>query len=161
MKKRLAHFPATFLPFLATLFGSICFGLLFVAIFVNATQVNCIRKSAGTYTCQLRTLLLGTFPISQRSIQNVTGINIAENADQDGVFYRAVFTTSGGGAVPLSSTWTDLGPVSQQVTAIRSQMTTDAEQISYTASPPWWVLFLIGGLVIMVMLLSALFFFRR
>ena len=149
------------IPFLATFFGSICFGLLFIVIFVNATQVNCIRQSAGTYTCQLRTLFLGKYLLSQRNIQNVTGINIAESQDQDGTSYRAEFATSSGGSVPLSSTWTDYGPVSQQVTAISSQMTSSADQILYTANPPWWVLFLIGGLVIMMLLLSPLFFLRR
>ena len=149
------------IPFLATFFGSICFGLLFIVIFVNATQVNCIRQSAGSYTCQLRTLFLGKYLLSQRNIQNVTGINIAESQDQDGTSYRAEFATSSGGSVPLSSTWTDYGPVSQQVTAISSQMTSGADQILYTANPPWWVLFLIGGLVIMMLLLSPLFFLRR
>ena len=149
------------IPFLATFFGSICFGLLFIVIFVNATQVNCIKQPAGTYTCQLRTLFLGRFPTLNRVIQNVTGINIAENDDENGVSYRAEFATTDSGSVPLDSTWTDYGPVSQQVTAISSQMSSGADQVQYTANPPWWVLFLIGGLVIMVILLSPLFFIRR
>ncbi len=149
------------IPFLATFFGSICFGLLFIVIFVNATQVNCIRQPAGTYTCQLRTLFLGRFLTSNRVVQNVTGIHIADSDDEDGVSYRAEFATAGGGSVPLSDDWTDYGPVSQQVTAISSQMTSGEDQIQYTANPPWWVLFLVGGLVIMVLLLSPLFFTRR
>ncbi len=148
-------------PFLATFFGSICFGVLFVIIFVNATQVNCIRQPAGTYTCQLRTLFLGRFLISQRNIQNVKGITIAETEDQDGTSYRAEFATTNGDSVPLNSTYTDYDPVSQQVTAISSQMASGADQVQYTANPPWWVLFLIGGLVIMMVLLSPLFFLRR
>ncbi len=148
-------------PFLATFFGSICFGVLFVIIFVNATQVNCIRQPAGTYTCQLRTLFLGRFLISQRNIQNVKGITIAETDDQDGTSYRAEFATTNGDSVPLNSTYTDYDPVSQQVTAISSQMASGADQVQYTANPPWWVLFLIGGLVIMMVLLSPLFFLRR
>ncbi|MGA7604528.1 MAG: hypothetical protein WCA79_01275 [Anaerolineales bacterium] len=149
------------IPFLATFFGSICFGLLFIIVFVNATQVNCIRQPAGTYTCQLRTLFLGRFPTLNRVIQNVTGINMAENDDQNGVSYRAEFATTDGGSVPLDSTWTDYDPVSQQVSAIGSQIASGADQVQYTANPPWWVLFLIGGLVIMMMLLSPLFFLRR
>ncbi|MFZ1042895.1 MAG: hypothetical protein WAN58_16450 [Anaerolineales bacterium] len=149
------------IPFLATFFGSICFGLLFIIGFVNATQVNCIRQPAGTYTCQLRTLFLGRFPTLNRVIQNVTGINMAENDDQNGVSYRAEFATTDGGSVPLDSTWTDYDPVSQQVSAIGSQIASGADQVQYTANPPWWVLFLIGGLVIMMMLLSPLFFLRR
>jgi len=149
------------IPFLATFFGSICFGLLFIVIFVNATQVNCIKQSAGTYTCQLRTLFLGRYLISQHNIQDVTGINIAESDDENGASYRAEFATANGGSVPLSSVWTDYDPVSQQVTAINSQMSSGADQVQYTANPPWWVLFLIGGLVIMVVLLSPLFFLRR
>ena len=149
------------IPFLATFFGSICFGLLFIVIFVNATQVNCIRQPAGTYTCQLRTLFLGRFPTFNRIVQNVTGINIAENDDQNGVSYRAEFATTDGGSVPLDTTWTDYDPISQQVTAISSQMASGADQVQYTANPPWWVLFLIGGLVIMMVLLSPLFFLRR
>ena len=149
------------IPFLATFFGSICFGLLFIVVFVNATQVNCIKQPAGTYTCQLRTLFLGRFPTLNRAVQNVTGINIAENDDEHGVSYRAEFATTDGGSVPLDTTWTDYDPVSQQVTAISSQMASGADQVQYTANPPWWVLFLIGGLVIMVLLLSPLFFIRR
>ncbi|MGA7194132.1 MAG: hypothetical protein WBW94_10910 [Anaerolineales bacterium] len=149
------------LPFLATFFGSICFGLLFIVIFVNATQVNCIKQSTGTYTCQLRTLFLGKYLISQRNIQNVTGINMAENDDENGASYRAEFATSNGGSVPLDSTWTDYDPVAQQVNTISSQISSGTDQILYTANPPWWVLFLIGGLVIMMMVLSPLFFIRR
>ncbi len=145
------------IPFLATFFGSICFGLLFIVVFVNATQVNCIRQPAGTYTCQLRTLFLGRFPTLNHVIQNVTGINIAENDDENGVSYRAEFATTDRGSVPLDTTWTDYDPVSQQVTAISSQMSSGADQVQYTANPPWWVLFLIGGLVIMMVLLSPLF----
>jgi len=149
------------IPFLAFFFGSICFGLLFIVIFVNATQVNCIRQPAGTYTCQLRTLFLGRFPTFNRIVQNVTDINMAENDDEHGVSYRAEFATTDGGSVPLDSTWTDYGPVSQQVTAISSQMASGADQVQYTANPPWWVLFLVGGLSLMVMFLSPLFFLRR
>ena len=154
MKKRI-------IPFLATFFGSICFGLLFIVVFVNATQVNCIRQPAGTYTCQLRTLFLGRFPTFNRIVQNVTGINMAENDDEHGVSYRAEFATTDGGSVPLDTTWTDYGPVSQQVTTISSQIASGADQVQYTANPPWWVLFLIVGLMIMMVLLSPLFFIRR
>ena len=148
------------IPFLATFFGSICFGLLFIVIFVNATQVNCIKQPTGTYTCQLRTLFLGKYPIFNRIVQNVTGINMAENDDEHGVSYRAEFATTDRGSVPLSEVWTDYGPVSQQVTAISSQMDSGADQVQYMANPPWWVLFLIVGLVIMMVLLSPLFFLR-
>ncbi len=149
------------IPFLATFFGSICFGLLFIVVFVNATQVNCIKQPAGTYTCQLRTLFLGKYPIFNRIVQNVTGINMAENDDEHGVSYRAEFATTDGGSVPLDTTWTDYDPVSQQVTAISSQIASGADQVQYTANPPWWMLFLIGGLMIMMVLLSPLFFLRR
>jgi hypothetical protein len=149
------------IPFLATFFGSICFGLLFIVVFVNATQVNCIKQPAGTYTCQLRTLFLGRFPIFNRIVQNVTGINMAEDDGEHGPSYRAEFATTDGGSVPLDTTWTDYDPVSKQVTAISSQMASDADQVQYTANPPWWVLFLMVGLMIMMVLLSPLFFLRR
>ncbi len=148
------------LPFLAIFFGSICFGLLFIVIFVNATQVNCLKQKAGTYTCQLRTLFLGKFLISQRVIQNVTGIRIAETHDENGAAYRAEFATAEGGSVALNETYTDYDPVAQQVSMIKSQMSSGAEQIQYTADPPWWVLFLIGGLTLMAIFLSPLFFLR-
>ncbi len=155
MKKRI-------IPFLATFFGSICFGLLFIVVFVNATQVNCIRQPAGTYTCQLRTLFLGRFPTFNRIVQNVTGINMAENDDEHGVSYRAEFATTDGGSVPLDTSWdSDYDPVAQQVNTIGSQIASGADQVQYTANPPWWVLFLMVGLMIMMVLLSPLFFLRR
>ena len=149
------------IPFLATFFGSICFGLLFIVIFVNATQVNCIKQPVGTYTCQLRTLFLGRFPTFNRIVQNVTGINMAEDDGEHGVSYRAEFATTDGGSVPLDTTWTDYDPVSKQVTSISSQISSGADQVQYTANPPWWMLFLMVGLMIMMVLLSPLFFLRR
>ena len=149
------------IPFLATFFGSICFGLLFIVIFVNATQVNCIRQPAGMYTCQLRTLFLGIFshPIVSSKTSRASTLQIVKT--------RTVSRTKRSLPQPAAvrfrsaTIWTDYGPVSQQVTAIRSQMTSGEDQIQYTADPPWWVLFLVGGLVIMVLLLSPLFFTRR
>lgn len=146
--------------FFMTFFGSLCFGLIFVVIFVHSTQLNCLRQTAGVYTCQIRTLFLGKIPVFQHDVQNVTGIAIAEDDSADGTSYRAEFSTANGPSVPLSEIWTDYGPVSQQVSAIGSQMDRGAAQVSYVDNSPGWVLILIGGLTILGILLSPLSFLK-
>lgn len=146
--------------FLLTFFGSLGFGLLFIVLFVNSTEVACMRQPSGSYLCEIRTLFLGKYPTRQHSIQDVTGIHMASTHDSDGTSYRAEFSTANGDSVPLSEVWTDYGPVSRQVSEIGSQMDSGTDPVTYTAQPLWWVLYLIGGLAL-IGVFSSFFTLRR
>jgi hypothetical protein len=149
------------LPFLAWFFGSLCFGLLFIAIFTNATEIDCAHQLNKSYTCQFRTLFLGKILISKRQAENIVDIKMERDYDSEtGTSYRAEFVTSDGDQIPLSVVWTDFEPVSDQVNSIGSQIHSGADQITYRVEPSWWVLYLIGGLTIMSMLLSTQLLFK-
>jgi hypothetical protein len=143
-------------PFLAMFFGSLCFGLFFILIFMNATEVNCIRQADQTYTCHFKTLFFGKYQIHDREVAGIVDIKMERDICDDGCSYRAEFVTSSGEQEPLSSVWTDQGPVLKQVNTIGSQIHSSAEQINYRSDPPWWVLYLVGGLTVMALLLSPL-----
>ena|SRR5690349_1909990 len=146
------------LPFLGIFFGSLCFGLLFIAIFMNTTDVTCDRQGDQTYTCHFRTLFFDKIPISEREIEGVVDIVKERDSCSDGCGYRAEFVTADGDQEPLSSVWTDEGPVLEQVNSIGSQIDARAQQINYHTDLSWWVLYLVGGLTLMAMLLSPLIF---
>ena len=146
------------IPFLAMFFGSLCFGLLFIVIFMNSTDVNCVRQANETYTCHFKTLFFGKVQVREREVENITDIVKERDSCDDGCSYRAEFVTSNGRQEPLSVVYTDEGPVLEQVNTIGSQMHSGAEQIDYRSDPPWWVLYLVGGLTVMSMLLSPLMF---
>jgi hypothetical protein len=148
------------LTFLTICFGSLFLGMLFVLIFVNATEVNCRLQPDRSYTCQTRTLLLGKVQTFTGRIEHVVDITMQRDSCDDGCAYRAEFVSAEGRQEPLSQVYTDQAPVLQQVNTIRAQMNSHAEQISYKSDPPWWVLFLVGGLTLMAMLLSPLTFLR-
>lgn len=139
------------LPFLAVFFGSLCFGLLFIVIFINATELDCTRQSDNSYACRITKLFFGKYQISQRVVDNITNITMEDDGCSDGCSYRAEFITSDGNQQPLNSVYTDRAPVAQQVNTIKSQMASRSEKIVYRADPPWWVLFLVGGLTLMGM----------
>jgi len=147
--------------FLLWFFGSACLGLVLIVFTSDATQVNCLRQASGTYDCQLRTMFLGKVPVFQRNVQNVTGINITEDEDKDGITYEARFTTANGNTAALTGdSDSNYEYIDQQVTAIRSQIASGADQISYTVAMQLWVLFLTGGMTLMSMALSFLWLGR-
>ncbi len=150
-----------FIVFLASCFFSLCLGLLFVFIFVNATEVDCNRQPDNSYLCLIRTLLLGKIPTFSHSVEHVVDIKIESDSCDDGCSYRAEFVSADGNQTPLSEVYTDRGPVSEQVNALRPQLQGHVDQISYRADPPWWVLLLVGGLTAMSLLLSPLVFLSR
>ena len=149
------------LPFLGMFFGSLCFGLMFIVIFINATEVDCLLQSNEAYACQLRTLFFGKYQISERKVEDIVDIKVVEGSCDDGCSYRAEFVTRDGAQVPLSEVWTDHDPVAKQVDAIHSQMVTKTEKVTYRAEPLWWVLYLVGGLTLMSLLLSPLLLRKR
>jgi hypothetical protein len=139
------------LSFLAVFFGSLCFGLLFIVIFINATELDCTRQLDNSYSCRITKLFFGKYQISQRDVDNITDITMEDDGCSDGCSYRAEFITSNGNQQPLNSVYTDRAPVARQVNTIKSQMASRSEKIVYRADPPWWVLFLVGGLTLMGM----------
>src|ERR1051325_11391110 len=141
--------------------GSLVFGLIFVVIFVNANEVNCVLKSDHSNTCQIRTLLLGKIPTFTKRVEHIVDITLQRDSCDDGCSYRAEFVTAEGNQVPLSEVYTDKGPVLEQVDTLGSQMNRQVDRISYTANPPWWVLLLISGLTVMMVLMSPLSLLRR
>jgi hypothetical protein len=149
------------LPFLAMFFGSLCFGLLFIVIFMNARDISCDRQADQTYTCQFKTLFFGKIQISEREVEGIVDIVKERDSCDDGCSYRAEFVTNTGKREPLSVVWTDEGPVLEQVNAIGSQIDSGVEHIIHHTDPPWWVLYLVGGLTAMGMLLSPLVFKRN
>jgi len=148
------------IPFLIMFFCSFCFGLFFLVIFMNAREIICTRQADQTYTCEFKTLFLGKYQIGDRTVENITQIMKQRDSCDGGCAYRAEFVTKDGKHEPLSSVWTDEGPVLEQVNTIGSQMDSAAQEISYRADPPMWVLYLIGGLTVMLMLLTPLIFLR-
>ncbi len=148
------------LPFLGIFFGSLCMGVLFIAIFMNATEINCTRQANDTYTCQFRTLFFDKVQISERQVEGIVDIVKERDSCSDGCGYRAEFVTADGQQTPLSSVWTDEGPVLEQVNTIGSQIEARAQQVTYHSDVPWWVLYLVGGLTLMAMLLSPLALLR-
>jgi len=144
------------LPLLIAL-GSLCFGLFFAAVFVNSTELDCVRQSDGTYSCHKRTLFFDRWQISERDFDGVQDIVMVDDGCDDGCSYRAEFVTASGRYIPLSTVYTDRGIVDRQVTEIGSQLDRGAQSIRYKANPPWWVLYLIGGLTLMAMVMGGLF----
>jgi hypothetical protein len=144
-----------------TVFFTLCFCLLFVVLFVNATEVQCGLGANQAYTCQTRTLLLGRWQTRSHTIEDVVDLIMVNDSCQDGCAYRAEFVTASGGQVPVSIVYTDENRVSRQVDTLRTQMARQAGSIVYRAEPQWWALFLIVGISGMVILLSPLTLLRR
>jgi hypothetical protein len=143
------------LVFAAVVAAELCFGLIFVLVFVNSTEVACALKPDETYTCRLQTLLLGRVRTFDRLVEGVVDV-VVEDDCSDGCSYRAEFVTADGRQVPVSEVWTDRGPVERQAADLSQQMERRANPVLYTADPPWWVLWLVGGLTVMGLLLSPL-----
>jgi hypothetical protein len=148
-----------FLPFLAMFFGSLCFGLLFIGIFMNSTELDCARQG-NSYDCRFRTMFFGKYQIMERNVDDIVDIKMEDSTSEGSTSYRAEFVTASGEQEPLSVVWTDYDPVRAQVDTIGAQIDAGSPTITYTSNPPWWVLYLIGGLTVMSMLMSF-FFLRR
>jgi len=147
--------------FLLWFFGSACLGLVVIVFTSTSTQVNCLRQSSRTYNCQLRTLFLGKVQIFQRNVQDVTGMKVEENEDQDGVTYEAYFKTADGHSVALTGdSDSNYDLITGQANAISSQIAGGVDQFSYTADLQWWVFFLVAGLTLMSMLMSFFWLVR-
>ncbi len=144
------------LVFLSILFGSLFFGLIFILIFIHSTELDCLKQSDGSYTCQIRTLFFDKVQMSKRSVEHIVDIVVVDDGCSDGCSYRAEFVTADGDQQPLSIVYTDHGPVTKQAFEIGSQISQGVDHIIYKINPPWWVLFLVGGLTVMSMLLSPL-----
>ena len=111
---------AKLLTYLAILFGSACFFLLFAFIFLNATVIACERQADETFTCNLQTLVLGRFPAFGREVTDIVDVGIFDDGCFEGCSYRAEFITSNGGRVAVTEVYTDHNPVTQRVNDLKS-----------------------------------------
>ena len=137
---------ARFLTFLAILFGSACFFLLFALIFLNATVIACTRQADDTYTCNLQTLVLGRFPAFGREVADIVDVDIFDDGCFEGCSYRAEIITSAGGRVAVTEVYTDYNPVQKRVTELKSLLNGGQSSFEYNIEPLWWVAYLLGGL---------------
>jgi len=143
------------ITFAGVVAAELCFGLIFILIFVNSTEVVCALERDETYTCRIQTLLLGRVRTFDRLVERVVDVVVEEDCS-DGCSYRAEFVIADGRQVPVSEVWTDRGPVERQAAELRQQMERRVNPVLYTAEPAWWVLWLVGGLTVMSLLLSPL-----
>ena len=132
--------------YFAILFGSLCFGLIFVFVFLNATETSCNKQADGTFTCNAKTLLLGRFPIFEREITQIVDVDIFDDGCFDDCAYRAEFITSDGDQVALNEVYTDYDPVSKRVADLKRLMNSGESSFEYKVEPLWWVAYLVGGL---------------
>lgn len=135
--------------YFAIMMGSLFFFLIFVLVFLNATEIRCTRQADETFTCNTQTLLLGRFPIFEREITRIVDVDIFDDGCSDGCSYRAEFITSDGGQVPVNEVYTDYNPVSIQVKELKSRIGSGNASFEYTIEPIWWVMYLLGGLFVM------------
>ena len=137
------------LIYIAILASSACFFLIFVLIFLHATEISCNKLADGTFTCNTKTLLLGKFPIFGRHVTQVVDVDIFSDGCSDGCSYRAEFITSDGSHVAVNEVYTDRNPVAKRVNDLKSHMNSGEASFEYKIEPLWWVLFLLGGLFLM------------
>lgn len=134
------------LIYLAVMVGIVLFSGLFIYIFGNSIQVSCLRGPGQNPTCRITTILLGRYPMSNRLVTEVAGVQMEEDCD-DGCSYRAVLVNSDGQAYPVNEVYTDEGIPRRQVEALQGFLF-DPEQpsLEYTEPVQWWVVALIGGM---------------
>ena len=144
------------ITYFAILASSACFFLIFVLIFLNATQISCIRQADRTFTCHTQTLLLGQFPIFSRDVTQVVDVDMFDDGCSDGCSYRAEFITSDGGHVAVNEVYTDYNPVSKRVNDLKGKMNSGESSFEYRIEPLWWVLFLVGGLFLLEAIILTL-----
>jgi hypothetical protein len=149
------------LPFVLSSLGACAFGCLFIFIFVNATEVTCVRQPDASYTCQIRRLLFGQVQVSTNEVAGVVDIVMVSDSCDEGCAYRAEFVTSDGRQSPLSIVYTNSSVVQPQVSGIKTQIASQAATFDYRAEPPVWVLLLIVGLTVLIVGLSSLTMLRR
>ena len=142
--------------YFAILLGSASFFLIFVLIFLNATEISCSRQSDQTFTCHTQTLLLGKFPIFSRDVTRVVDVDIFDDGCSDGCSYRAEFITQDGGHVAVNEVYTDRNPVSKRVNELKSLMASGEPDFEYKIEPIWWVLYLVGGLFLLEVVILTL-----
>lgn len=146
---------------LLSVVGVVCFGLIFIAVFGNSTEIECTLGEVERYRCQTRTLLLGEVPIFERVVEDVVDIKVQVDDCFEGCSYRAEFVTANGEQVPLSSIWTEEADAAEPVHLIGLEFGRRAATIEYTIEPFWWVLWLIGGVSAVVLLVVTVVVLRR
>ena len=147
------------LVYLAVVAGIVAFAGLFVVIFGNSIEVQCVRETGREPGCRITRKLLGQFPISNRDVLGVTDVQLDETCD-DGCSYRAVLVTSSGESVPVNDVYTDRGIVIPQIDALESFVDGTAPSFQYTEPTPWWVVIMLAGMALVGLVIVVANFLR-
>jgi hypothetical protein len=127
------------LTYIAVTAGIVAFSALFVLIFGNSIEVQCLREAGREPACRITRKLLGQMPLSNRDVLGVTAVRMDETCD-DGCSYRAELVTSTGESVPLNDVYTDRGIVLRQMDALEAFLDGTDPSFEYEEPVPWWVI---------------------
>jgi len=136
-------------PFFGMSLFFICFDLVFVFLFLNATVAKCRLESGRNYTCNISKLFLGKYQVSERTVEGITDVRVVSDGCSDGCSYRMEFVKNNGSQEPFNIVYTDRGPVNDQAEFFHAQISSRKDTFTYRADPPWWVAYLLGGLTLL------------
>jgi hypothetical protein len=139
--------------------ANLIFVSIFVLIFVNGTQINCVREADQTYTCGIQTLLLGKYPIFRQEITRVVDAHTVDSPSGKRLF-RTEFITADGKSFPLTAFYSNTEPHDRRVAELHSQFKSGESSFEYYIEPLWWILYLVGGLALTDFLALAVVFGR-
>ena len=147
--------------YLAALLGSLAFFLVFALVFLNGTDLDCLRQADRTYTCTARTLLFDQVEISERVIEGVVDVGVFDDGCFEGCSYRTEFILADGQTAPLTEVYTDRAPVEKQASELRQLLHNGQTEFDYHRRPSWWVAYLLGGLFVVDVIVLTLLFGRE
>jgi hypothetical protein len=148
------------LTYLAAIAGMVAFSALFILLFANSIEVQCVREAGAEPACRITRQLLGRFPQSDRDVLGVIDVQMEENCDEDGCHYRAELITSTGQSVPLNDVYTDRGIALRQVDAFEGFLGGIDESFEYVEPVAWWVVIMILAMDMMGVVFMAAHFLR-
>lgn len=144
------------LIYLLILSSSVAFAALFAVLFLNGTDMQCVRQTDQTYTCTLQTLLFDTIPTFKREVDQIVDVTTVSDGCSDGCSYRTELIRADGSYTPLTEVYTDASPVERQTTELRGLFRSGKPSFDYHKPPLWWVAYLIGGLFLMEVFILTL-----
>ena len=148
------------LVYMAAIVGMVAFSALFILIFANSIEVQCIREAGREPACRITKQLLGRFPQSNRDVLGVIDVQMDENCDEDGCHYRAELITSTGQSVPVNVVYTDRGIALRQVDAFEGFLGGTNQSFDYVEPVPWWVVIMILAMDLVGVVFMAAHFLR-
>lgn len=136
-----------------------CTGL-FVFLFANSTEVQCVREAGREPDCRITKKFLGQTQISNRDVLGVTSVRMNESCDEDGCSYRAELVTSTGRSVPVNDVYTDRGTVARQIDAFAGFLDGTDDSFEYVQPVAWWVVIMLVGMDLVAFGFVAAHFLR-